>query len=128
LIRFKQTLDSLTKEDALPSKADEVVRATSEAILPQGQLTKFNDDFLSKHSKSAAHVRSALFVRQSLDKSTQTKNEEGLTSTLDLDNTTLPDALKGLATLKSWKSDSSIQEEYVQKAKKRWSEASVFRI
>ncbi|KAK3060496.1 hypothetical protein LTS18_008422, partial [Coniosporium uncinatum] len=126
LIRFKQTLDSLPKEDALPSKADEVVKATAEAILPQGDLTKFNDDFLSKHSKSAAHTRSALIARLLLDKSSQANNEKELTLTLDLDDVTIADALAGLANLKSWKSDSKVQEEYLEKAKKRWPEASVF--
>lgn len=44
-----------------------------------------------------------------------------------LDDADLEEATQGLQVLKLWKSDASVKEEYVEKAAKRWPEASAFK-
>ena len=123
-VRFRQALDSLS--EPLPSKADEVVKSTFTLIPTSTSSSDFNTTYLSKHKDSARHVQAALSARQYLDAKSQAQNEKELQATLDLSNGTLEDAQAGLELLGKWKSDKAVKQAYVDAAKKRWSDATVF--
>lgn len=90
-------------------------------------LKAYNNDFLEKHSESAAHLQSAYNVRFLLDNSSKSQNEEDLKKTLDLPSITKEQAEAGLALLDEWKSEAKVKDDYRAKAASRWSEATVFK-
>ncbi|KAK8196797.1 hypothetical protein M8818_006964 [Zalaria obscura] len=126
IIRFRQALDSAS--EPLPDQADEVVKSEFTLIPSSTSPADFNDAFLSKHKDSAPHVQSALAARQVLDPKSQSQNEKDLQATLELPEVQIEDAIDGLALLKQWKSAQAVQEAYVEAAKKRWAEATVFHV
>ncbi|EON61385.1 hypothetical protein W97_00599 [Coniosporium apollinis CBS 100218] len=123
-VRFRRTLDTLS--EPLPPPVAKVIDSTFTLIPTSTSLSDYNDSFISKHSKSAPHVQAGLKVRQLLDSSSLPQNEKELLATLDFDTIELQDAKNGLSLLGEWKSGSEAREAYINAARKRWPEATVF--
>lgn len=70
---------------------------------------------------------SALDVRHLLDPKSHAQNEKDVLATLELPGIELMDAEAGLALLRAWKSEISVQTSFVEAAGKRWTEATVFK-
>ncbi|KAE9980899.1 hypothetical protein BLS_008089 [Venturia inaequalis] len=123
LIRFRQTLDAAPKSES--AKLNEVFEKCSKIIPVTSSLTSFNEEYLKKHATCARRTQSGLQGRQLLDPSSQSKNEKALVESLDFAD--LEEAFEGLKVLKLWKSDANVKGEYMEKAAKKWPEASVFK-
>lgn len=65
-------------------------------------------------------------MRQLLDPKSQSENEKQLQETLELENIELEEAIEGLLLLDEWGSKVEVRKAYVDAARKRWSEASLF--
>lgn len=115
-----------TLSEPLPPPVAKVIDSTFTLIPTSTSLSDYNDSFLSKHSKSAPHVQAGLKVRQLLDSSSLPQNEKELLATLDFDTIELQDVKNGLSLLGEWKSGSEAREAYINAARKRWPEATVF--
>jgi hypothetical protein len=108
----------------LSPKAAEVIK-TEFNLLPESTTpSKFNDEFLSKHSNSASHVLAAHRVRKQLPSNDQKESEAGVLAILSLSNLSLEEAIEGLDTLSSWNSST---QSYSSKAHSRWPEATIFK-
>lgn len=89
-------------------------------------LSAHNASFLEKHSASAPHVLAGLRARQYLDSETLEQNQKELQETLGFVSATLDDALAGLELLEEWNSSPAALDAYLERARQRWSEATVF--
>lgn len=69
-----------------------------------------------------------LDARQVLEPGSRAKQEEALIETLGLKEAGIEDALAGLELLRRWGSGKDVREKYVEQAKGRWTEASVFKV
>ncbi|KAK2734256.1 hypothetical protein FQN55_002873 [Onygenales sp. PD_40] len=126
MARFRQTIDTLT--EPLPAEVSEVIATDFEPLLSKSEnLTSWNDSFLAAHKSSAAHVQSALSVRRLLTPDAKAGTEKDLLSTVDLETTSLENALAGLHLLDDWKSSREAKAAYINQAQKRWEQASAFR-
>ncbi|KAH8697552.1 putative acetyltransferase catalytic subunit [Talaromyces proteolyticus] len=126
LLRFRLALNNLS--EPLSETISEIVTKEFDQILPKStDLRKWNESYLTSHKGSVDHVRGALSARLLLAPDTKAEAEKELISTLDLESTTLEKALAGLDTLDEWNSGSATKQAYIEKAHKKWSEASAFR-
>lgn len=123
------THSNISAVDAAPksesAKLNEVFQKCSKIIPVTSSLTSFNEEYLKKHATCARRTQSGLQGRQLLDPSSQSKNEKALVESLDFAD--LEEAFEGLKVLKLWKSDANVKGEYMEKAAKKWPEASVFK-
>jgi N-alpha-acetyltransferase 15/16, NatA auxiliary subunit len=120
-VRFKLAVGA---NSSIPEKAAEVIKAEF-TIFPESMTpSKFNEDFLSKHSHSARHVYAALRVRQLLPSHDKSKSEAEILAPLDFPDIKLTEAIEGLELLSSWRSNT---EPYLSKAHSLWPEATVFK-
>lgn len=125
LLRFRKALDSIS--EPLPPPVAEVVNSEFELLLAKTQnLEQWNDSFLAAHKDSVAHVQSALDCRQLLKPDSKAQCAKDLSSTLDLANITIDQAVAGLNLLNQWGCDEAAKTAYIQKASAKWPEASVF--
>ena len=95
-------------------------------IAKDANLTKLNDDFLNQNRQSVLHVQAAVRTRRALDANSVELNQKDLLSTLGAENIRIEDAVNGLKMLKSWDTKPDVIAEYVEKAHKRWPEATAF--
>jgi N-alpha-acetyltransferase 15/16, NatA auxiliary subunit len=100
---------------------------SSDIIPPSSDLLSWNDTYLSKHKDSTPHIQATLRVRQLLDPKSKAKNQIDLIRSLDLPGIGIKEAESGLGLLKEWKSESDVREKYLAAARKRWSQATVFK-
>lgn len=122
LLKFRKALDSLS--EPLPAPIAEVVNAEFEKLLPKTQkLDEWNESFLTANKDSVTHVQAALSARQLLNPDSKAECEKDLLATLDSPKITLDEAAAAIDLLNKWGSDNSA---YVQKANKKWPEATVF--
>ena len=122
LLKFRKALDSLS--EPLPAPIAEVVNAEFEKLLPKTQkLDEWNESFLSANKGSVTHVQAALSARQLLNPDSKAECEKDLLATLDSPKITLDEAAAAIDLLSKWGIDNSA---YVQKANKKWPEATVF--
>lgn len=125
-MKFRKTFDKDLSETPLPPNIVELVEAEFEPLLPKStDLAKWNDDFLSSHANSAAHVQSALAVRQLIAPDSKKQAEKDLQSSIDLETASLADAIAGLHLLDDWGSAPDVKESYASHAQKRWTQASI---
>ncbi|KAF2856293.1 N-alpha-acetyltransferas-like protein 15 [Plenodomus tracheiphilus IPT5] len=124
-VRFRQTLSKLP--EPLPSQVAQVITETFTTPPTSADLKSYNDDFIKKHSNSVLHLYSGYHVRYILDSSSKAQNEEDLNKTLDLPESTIDQAVAGLALLNEWKSEQNVKDDYRAKAASRWSGATVFK-
>ncbi|KAM5453833.1 hypothetical protein MaudCBS49596_002456 [Microsporum audouinii] len=127
LVKFRQQFDAGAAAALTPPDIIDLINAEFDILLPKStDLTKWNEEFLSSHAKSAAHVQAALTVRQMLSPESKGQSEKDLISSIDLDTTTLEDALAGLSLLDDWGSAAETKASYSTNARRRWTKASVF--
>ncbi|KAI1325012.1 tetratricopeptide [Xylariaceae sp. FL0255] len=100
-VRFRQAID--TKLSSFPEKAAEVMKSEFTAIKAGTDLKKYNQDFLSKHKDSSAHVVSAVKVQKILGEDTK-KCEKDLNGVLSLKNADWEPAAEALGLLAQWRS------------------------
>lgn len=100
-----------------------MIKANSAIVPPKSSLSSLNDKYLAKHKECARRTQSALTARLLLDSSTKSANEKALVATLGLKNVDMQEAIEGLQLLKKWKGDTG---PYLEAARKRWPEATVF--
>jgi N-alpha-acetyltransferase 15/16, NatA auxiliary subunit len=110
----------------LPPTVKEVIDSCFDLLPTSTSLSAHNDDFLLKHSQSPAHVQSGLRIRQLLEPSTHSKNEQDLVGSLGLKMATLDNAREGLELLTEWKSEQQVKEKYREAARQRWPDATLF--
>ncbi|KAF2094556.1 TPR-like protein [Rhizodiscina lignyota] len=124
IVNFRKAVDKSPPTDP---KLKAVLDATDDLIPASKDLASFNDAYLKKHAESATQVRAGLNVRHLLDPNSKNQNEKDLIATIGLDGTDLTSALEGLGLLSYWKSDKSARSAYMEKARARWPEATVFK-
>ena len=71
-------------------------------------------------------MQSVLDGRQLLDPASKERNAKELSSTLDIANITIDEAVAGLELLSQWGCDEATKAAYAQKASSKWPEASIF--
>jgi peptide alpha-N-acetyltransferase len=124
LLQFRKALDSLP--EPLPAPIAEVVNAEFEKMLPKAQkLEEWNESFLTANKDSVAHVQAALSARHLLNPDSKAECEKDLLATLDSPKITIDEAAAAIDLLSKWGSDTSA---YIQKANKKWPEATVFQL
>lgn len=127
LIRFRHALKSLS--EPLPSKISEIIESQLSSILAKDtNLSQSNDDFLSENRQSAPHIHAAVRTRQAISPDSTNQNREDISAALENDSISLQDAVKGLELLKDWETKQEVINEYVDKARKMWPEATVFQL
>jgi N-alpha-acetyltransferase 15/16, NatA auxiliary subunit len=61
-----------------------------------------------------------------LDPDSKSLCEEALLSTLDLEEASISQAIRGLELLGEWGSSQATKKAYIEKAREKWNEASTF--
>lgn len=109
-LALKQTSD-------LPPKVSEVLKANFNLIKESPDLKSFNEAFVNRHNDSLDHRLAGIKVKKLLgeDKSAVEKELFGL---LSLPGAAFEDAVKGLETLKSWRSGEVAG--YKKAAQEKW--------
>ncbi|KAI9713785.1 MAG: hypothetical protein M1820_000515 [Bogoriella megaspora] len=123
-VRFRRTLSSLS--EPLPEPTSSIINQTFTLLPPSTDLTAHNEAFISRHKSSPHHIHAYLKVRQILDPPSLTKNEKGLQDSLDLEKIELEEGIEGLLLLEEWGSTNEVKKAYVDAAREKWKEASVF--
>lgn len=122
--------------DESPPASDTKVHTVLETVNPKSSLVPassnlmvWNDEFLRKHqaAQNSQHVQAGLKVRQSLNASTKSKNEQDLIATVGYRENDLEVTLKGLSVLKHWESGDDVQQKYLDAARKRWPAATALK-
>lgn len=72
-------------------------------------------------------MQAALTVRLLLNPDSKSQSEQDLLSTLDLEDATIQKTVAGLDLLNEWGSDQAAKTAYIEKAHKKWDEASAFK-
>jgi hypothetical protein len=126
IYRFKTAIDN--PPEPLHPKVSEIITPELDTLLsPKSpSLGDWNNSFHATHKSSAPHVHAAASVRRLINPESQSQNEKDVLSSLDLESTSLADAVAGLQLLADWGSSDDVKAQYVQTAHKRWSEASAF--
>lgn len=126
--RFKLALDTLS--EPLPDQVKKVIDETFLSKLDSKKsLNESNEQYLTEHKDSAAHVHSVVRLRRALspeDKDAVAKSVQNLRDTLDAEATGLQEAEEGLRVLDELRAGVDAKEAYVAAARGRWAEASVF--
>lgn len=106
----------------------EVINAEMSTLITNDatDLSAHNASFLERHPASAPHILAGLRARQYLDPKTLEQNQKELQETLGLVSASLDDAVAGLRLLREWNSSPAALDAYVERARQRWSEATVF--
>lgn len=102
--------------DASP-KVLEVIKANFKQVEESQDLKSFNEDYAKKHSDSPAHRLSAIRVKKLLGEDKAAVEKEVL-DLLSLPVTDSDDAIKGLETLRNWKSGEV--NAYKKAAQEKW--------
>ncbi|OJJ40539.1 hypothetical protein ASPWEDRAFT_219476 [Aspergillus wentii DTO 134E9] len=127
IARFRKALDSLS--EPLPAQVAEVVNTEFENLLPKSQnLEEWNNSFLSANQGSAAHTQAGLACRLFLNKDSKPQCEKDLVASLESADVTIETGLAGLELLNEWGSDQAAKTAYIEKAKSKWPESSVFKL
>ena len=115
--------------ESLPEKVSTTISTGTEVFPSTSTLNDYNDKFLAKHSNSPRHIHGALRARALLKPETKAQNERELLETLDFDDSRmdLESAVQGLQLLVEWNCDREFRTAYLDKAKARYKDATVFR-
>lgn len=94
-------------------------------LLPDGvHLTKYNDEYLAKHSDCSRRTVAALKMRKLLSLDSASSVEKDVVGVLELPSITLEEAIEAFALLESWKSKEV--ESFRLLAEAKWPKATVF--
>ncbi|KAK5130211.1 hypothetical protein LTR08_002296 [Meristemomyces frigidus] len=126
--RLRVALDGLS--EPLPDQVKQVIDETYLSKLDtKKSMDESNEEYLTVHRDSAAHVQSVVRLRRALhpDSSDATvKSAQDLRDTIGSEATSLQDAEEGLRVLDELRAGADAKESYVKAAKERWTEATVF--
>ncbi|KZZ91345.1 Alpha-acetyltransferase 15, NatA [Ascosphaera apis ARSEF 7405] len=112
----------------LPEPIINLVKTQFATLLPSSvDLNQWNEEYITKHASSPAHLQAGLQVRQLIapGDEVKAKNEQQLIESLEVSQ--LEDAIRGLRLFDEWKSSGDAKEKYIEKATQRWEHASAFR-
>ena len=125
-IRLRNTLSTLPSP--LAAQVSEVINAEISPLIANDttDLSAHNVSFLETHSSSAPHILAGLRARQYLDSKTLEQNQRDVHQMLDLESASLENAIAGLELLIEWNSPPIAQQAYLERARERWPEATVF--
>ncbi|KAK3623223.1 hypothetical protein LTR56_021703 [Elasticomyces elasticus] len=125
--RLRIALERL--EEPLPATVKQIVDSEFlQKFASKQEVEQDNEEYLGKHSKSAMHVQGVVRVRFALKpEGDRTQSVKDLSNTLGEEETTLVQAEEGLRLLEDINADPKAREEYVAKARERWTEAVVFK-
>lgn len=121
-VRFKLALDK--DPDALASRSGEIIKSGFNLIPSTSDLSKFNDEFLSRHKNCARRTTSALAVRKLLNPGSSAVCEKDIAAVISLPTISLQEATEALQLLTSWKSGEV--EGLRSKAAAKWPNATIF--
>lgn len=125
LLRFRHVLSSLP--EPLPPNISEIIESELSSILPKdANLNKLNEDFLGPDPPSIAHAHAAVRARRVMSPKHSEEDQKKLLALLDIDSASLKDAMNGLRMLREWQTKPEAISEYVEKARSRWPQATVF--
>lgn len=124
---FKLALDNVS--EALPKEVQEVVQDLYLSKLDSKSLEQRNEEYLEKHKQSVSHVQSVVRFRNALKpdaEETKSKGVKDLQSSLELPNLSLQQAQAGVELLDEIKAGGNARQAYLEAARVRWPEATVF--
>jgi len=122
IFRFKLAIDK--DIDSLSPKSAEVIKSEFNLLPASVDLSKCNDEYLSKHKDCARRTTSALKVRKLLSLDLSSSIEKDVAAVIKLDSITMEEAKEALELLQSWK--SSEVDGFRSSAAKKWPNAIVF--
>ena len=124
-ISLRHTIDQTS---TLTPKLTELLEHEFSPLLTKdSDLARINDEFLQEHHTSAPHIQSALRVRvKIIDPSTKEKSSQDIIRTLALEQSNLPDAKKGLETLRELNAETKYIDDFLAAAHARYPEANAF--
>jgi N-alpha-acetyltransferase 15/16, NatA auxiliary subunit len=108
---------AVKKTSDAPPKVLEVIKANFKRIEESQDLKSFNEDFAKKHSDSPAHRLSAIRVKKLLGED-KVAVEQEVHDLLSLPGADSDDAIKGLETLRNWRSGEV--NAYKKAAQEKW--------
>ncbi|EMD00702.1 hypothetical protein BAUCODRAFT_29060 [Baudoinia panamericana UAMH 10762] len=127
-LKLRHALGNLS--EPLPEKAKQVTDSEFLSKQPKDQsIEAVNEEYLAKHKDSASHIHAAVRVRQVLQPESadaKARSVEDLVQSLRCENIMLRQAEDGLAVLLELGVEVEAREKYVQAARERWPEATVF--
>lgn len=88
-----------------------------------------NEEYLQSHRDSARHVHATVRLRQALKPGVdeaKTKSVNDLQTALGLPSVSLQDASEGLHLLRGMGAAQDAQKAYLEAARQRWPEATLF--
>ena len=110
-----------------PPKLSELVSSAASILFASDKdPSDWNDEFLSRHKTSAAHVQSGLRVRALIAKRPREEIEADLISTLSFETISLERTTRGFDLLDEWGSPPEVKEKYRSTATGRWPLAQTF--
>lgn len=122
IVRFKLALDKAGEE--LNPKSADIIQSEFTLIPASTSLTKFNDEYLSKHKGSVPKIIAALKTRKLLSPESATSCEKDVAAVLKNPSVTSEEAVEALELLRSWKSSEA--ESFREAAAAKWPKATVF--
>ncbi|KAH8598967.1 NMDA receptor-regulated protein 1-domain-containing protein [Bisporella sp. PMI_857] len=122
IVRYRLAIDEDSKE-ILPQSL-ETIKSEFHLLPSSVDISKFNEEYLSKHKGSAKHTLYALSVRRLLSSGKSSDVEKSIVGILKLPSITLEEAAEGLELLKTWK--SSEVDAYRSSATAKWPKTSLF--
>lgn len=126
--RFKLALDKLS--EPLPKEVQEVVQDLFLGKLDSLSLGQHNEEYLAKHNHSADHIHSVVRLRSALNPGaieTKSQGVQDLQRSLELSSVTLQQAEAGLELFDEIRAEEDARRTYLETARKRWPEATVFK-
>jgi N-alpha-acetyltransferase 15/16, NatA auxiliary subunit len=121
-VRFKLAIDK--DLESLPPKSAEVIKSEFTLLPASADLSKYNDEYLSKNKGCARCTMSALRVRKLLSPDSTSSCEKDVTPILNLPDITFEEAQEAMELLSSWR--SSEVEIFKSSAAAKWPKASIF--
>lgn len=122
IIRFKQAVDS--DSETVNPRTAEIIKSEFCLFPAETTLSKYNDEYLTRHKNCARCTLSALRVRKSLSPESLPSCEKDVAAVLKLSNITLEEAVDALELLRLWRSNELGSFRLTASAK--WPHASVF--
>ncbi|KAK4507711.1 hypothetical protein PRZ48_001446 [Zasmidium cellare] len=126
--RFKLAIDNLP--EPLPKQTQDVIQELYLSRLSPKSLEECNEEYLESHKTSAPHIQSVVKFRHVLKpgaEDTKSKGVKDLLATLELPSTSLADAQEGVQVLEEIQAGAEAKQSYVEKAHKRFPEATAFK-
>lgn len=119
VVSFRNMLNN--SESDISPKALEALKGEFTALDAGSNLTKYIEEYQSKHKSSPRHVLSAIRAKKSIG-ADKAKCEKEAIALLDLENIHFSHATEILDTLRSWRSSET--EAFKKAAQSKWPEVT----